>query len=81
MIQSGATGETVQSLQLLLQQRGQTLEVDGIFGPQTAQAVRAYQQAQHLSVDGIVGPQTWQSLIVTVRNGSQGQGVRASSAS
>lgn len=35
---------------------------DGIYGPQTADAVRAYQRRQGLSVDGVVGPETWASI-------------------
>ena len=77
LVRQGATGEAVYSLQYLQQQQGQTLEVDGIFGPQTAQAVRAFQQAHQLSVDGIVGPQTWGALTMMVRDGSQGGAVRA----
>ena len=43
-------------------------QVDGIFGPQTEAAVRAFQRGIHadvptMAVDGIVGPMTWQALI------------------
>ena len=36
--------------------------LDGIFGAQTENAVRAYQSQVGLSVDGIVGCNTWRSL-------------------
>jgi peptidoglycan hydrolase-like protein with peptidoglycan-binding domain len=39
------------------------LDVDGIFGPKTEAAVRAFQQNENLSVDGIVGKQTWTTLL------------------
>jgi peptidoglycan hydrolase-like protein with peptidoglycan-binding domain len=39
------------------------LDVDGIFGPKTEAAVRAFQQNENLSVDGIVGTQTWTTLL------------------
>ena len=37
---------------------------------------RAFQQEKGLAVDGIVGPATWSALIITVRQGSQGDAVR-----
>ena len=36
--------------------------IDDIFGPQTAQSVRAFQLWAGLPVDGIVGKQTWDAL-------------------
>lgn len=41
---------------------GYSVKVDGIFGPQTARAVRHWQNANGLLVDGIVGPATAASL-------------------
>lgn len=36
--------------------------LDGIFGSQTQNAVKAYQRSRGLAVDGIVGCNTWRSL-------------------
>ena len=38
------------------------LREDGIFGPETSLAVKAFQEAADLRVDGIVGPRTWGAL-------------------
>jgi peptidoglycan hydrolase-like protein with peptidoglycan-binding domain len=35
---------------------------DGIFGPNTQAAVKAFQRSEGLAVDGIVGPKTWAAL-------------------
>jgi peptidoglycan hydrolase-like protein with peptidoglycan-binding domain len=76
IVQQGDRNHPVETLQYLLRERGQTVDVDGIFGPQTDAAVRAFQQQTNLTVDGDVGPKTWSALIVTVRNGSTGDAVR-----
>jgi peptidoglycan hydrolase-like protein with peptidoglycan-binding domain len=76
LVREGDEQHPVQTLQYLLRARGHNLTVDGIFGPATAAAVRAFQQQEGLAVDGIVGPVTWSALIITVRQGSQGDAVR-----
>ncbi len=58
----GDTGPAVQTLQTRLNVWGAKLTVDGVFGPATLAAVKAFQAAQKLTVDGIVGPQTWAAL-------------------
>ena len=59
---SGSQGSSVSELQDLLNNNGYQLDTDGIFGPQTEQAVKDYQQNNGLTVDGIVGDETWGSL-------------------
>jgi len=76
LTRQGATDHPVLTLQHLLRGRGHSVAVDGIFGPQTDAAVRAFQRERGLAVDGIVGPDTWGALIVTVRRGSTGDAVR-----
>jgi peptidoglycan hydrolase-like protein with peptidoglycan-binding domain len=61
-LRRGMSGEAVRQLQQLLKDAGQALAVDGIFGPQTDAAVRAYQRQHVLAVDGLVGPKTLGSL-------------------
>jgi len=67
----------VRPLQQLLRARSHPVAVDGIFGPNTESAVKAFQQSRSLAVDGIVGPQTWGKLIIQVKKGSTGDAVRA----
>jgi peptidoglycan hydrolase-like protein with peptidoglycan-binding domain len=76
LVRRGDEGHPVRTLQDLLRARERTVVVDGIFGPSTEGAVRAFQQEKNLAVDGVVGPLTWAALIVTVRQGSQGDPVR-----
>jgi peptidoglycan hydrolase-like protein with peptidoglycan-binding domain len=73
----GDQAHPVPTLQHLLRARGHTVTVDGIFGPLTDAAVRAFQASRGLAVDGIVGPNTWTALIVQVQRGSRGDAVRA----
>lgn len=37
-------------------------DVDGAYGPRTAEAVKSFQAWDKITVDGICGPETWRSL-------------------
>ena len=67
-IRQGARGEIVTQLQSFLSEAGSSLTIDGIFGPGTASAVRAFQKKYGLAVDGIVGPKTWAKLLEVAGN-------------
>ncbi len=69
VLTEGAEGRQVQLLQQAL-----GIPVDGIFGPETEEAVRTFQAKSGLTVDGIVGPQTSAAL----RGGSSRSGLTAS---
>ena len=58
----GETGKRVSDLQSRLNALGAHLKVDGIFGPKTLAAVRAFQKSHGLRVDGLVGPKTTAAL-------------------
>lgn len=61
-IHHNSRGSHVHEIQTLLNQHGAHLTVDGIFGPNTDAAVRAFQVSRGLAVDGIVGPNTLAAL-------------------
>src|SRR5215208_611929 len=66
----------VRTLQQLLRARGHAVTVDGDFGAQTENAVKAFQQSNGLTADGVVGPLTWPKLVAQVKKGSTGDAVR-----
>ena len=55
----------VEELQRLLNEDGFALEVDGLFGRDTDNAVRRFQREQSFVDDGIVGSLTWAALLGT----------------
>ena len=63
ILRQGSVGGAVTIAQVGLNARGYSLVGDGIFGPATDGAVRAFQSANGLAVDGIIGPQTWSALL------------------
>lgn len=62
ILRRGMRGDTVRSLQISLARHGFPLHADGIFGPQTEDAVRRFQERRGLVVDGIAGPATMAAL-------------------
>ena len=64
VLQSGAKGESVKALQILLNGFGCDCGTpDGSFGPKTLAAVKQFQTKNKLSVDGSVGQATWTALL------------------
>jgi peptidoglycan hydrolase-like protein with peptidoglycan-binding domain len=62
-LRQGSSGPAVADLQRKLAGAGfNPGGVDGVFGPNTRNAVIRFQSAHHLGVDGVVGPQTWGAL-------------------
>ncbi|WP_266075373.1 peptidoglycan hydrolase [Haladaptatus caseinilyticus] len=66
----GDTGESVYSIQFLLEHHGYDLAHDGSYGPETESTVESFQSANGLTVDGMTGPNTWSELIVYVTSSS-----------
>jgi peptidoglycan hydrolase-like protein with peptidoglycan-binding domain len=62
LLQVGATGDAVKTLQQGLVNAGYPVGTDGNFGPGTQNAVKQFQQAQGLTADGVVGAQTLNKL-------------------
>lgn len=54
----GVRGDAVSQLQRALNDKGASLEVDGVFGKRTNAAVKDFQDGAGLVVDGVVGPKT-----------------------
>ena len=63
LVGSGSRGDAVRAVQRQLNARTSSLGVDGVFGTQTALAVRGFQQTNGLLIDGIVGLDTWHALV------------------
>ena len=57
LLKRGSRGTWVKRVQWAL-----GVAVDGIFGPKTESAVKAFQKKVKIGVDGIVGPKTWEKM-------------------
>jgi peptidoglycan hydrolase-like protein with peptidoglycan-binding domain len=73
LLREGSRGDAVRVMQEYLARIAQAYGqipntgADGIYGPRTATAVRAFQRVYGLNSDGIIGPASW-SKIVEVYN-------------
>lgn len=63
LLRLGDAGPLVAEVQELLVAQDHVTEGDGVFGPLTDRAVRAFQQVRGLSVDGVVGAETYRALV------------------
>lgn len=72
ILKKGSRGDSVKTLQSLLATKGYGLEPDGIFGPLTEEAVKAFQASVGLEViDGIVGEKTWAKILSKLKRSSR----------
>ena len=68
VLKEGSTGLGVSIIQFYLStvnmfyQTVPAVDIDGIYGPETANAVRTFQRQFNLTQDGIVGKATWDKL-------------------
>lgn len=63
VLRLGARGTDVMEIQALLRKIGYDPgPIDGVFGPQTQQAVTQFQRDNGLTPDGIIGPNTYRVL-------------------
>ena len=62
-LKRGSRGASVKELQRALKKQGHYKgEVDGVFGPKTEAALKAFQKKRHMTVDGICGPKVASKL-------------------
>ncbi len=62
VLRVGDRGDQVKALQERLNQHGYSLEIDGLYGRSTGEAVRDFQRKNKLTADGNFGPKTAELL-------------------
>ena len=74
-LRQGSSGDTVRTVQTKLKRWGYYGgSADGIYGPATERAVRAFQKKNGLTVDGVVGRATFAALGMPASSGSSNSG-------
>lgn len=63
LLRLGDKGNFVFLLQFILNQYGNNLTIDGIWGNKTQDAVLRFQKENSLTQDGLVGKNTWKTLL------------------
>lgn len=73
VIRNGSSGKDVKFAQKMLyvfmSPSGYNLDIDGQFGPGTANVAKAFQGKCGLGQDGVIGAETWKRLGPQVRHG------------
>ncbi|QDY99430.1 hypothetical protein FQ775_03035 [Nitratireductor mangrovi] len=80
LLKRGSRGEAVAELQAQLRAWNLPVDPDGVFGPRTETAIRAFQRENFLPVDGVVGPRTRAVLAFNLRVGGPSFGPLGGSA-
>ena len=55
-------GEDIKKIQNLLVEKGYIIEIDGVYGTQTSNAIIQFQKDRKMVSDGVVGPATRNAL-------------------
>lgn len=69
-LKRGDQGENVKALQSALKNAGYDLSVDGVFGQETDNIVKRYQQDNQLGNDGIVSEDLWSKITGSSSSGN-----------
>lgn len=69
-LKRGDQGENVKALQSALKNAGYDLSVDGVFGQETDNIVKRYQQDNQLGNDGIVSEDLWSKITGSSASGN-----------
>ena len=74
-LSQGSNGSLTRYLQHLLDALGYDVDIDGIFGTTTYEAVVEFQNDHGLDADGVVGGGTWSALFSTYKVPVTGDGI------